>query len=254
MNLVTFISDWTLQEPYVGMFKGQLLSQFGHLPMVDITHSVEIGNVNQTAFLLRSSYRSFPEGTVHFVLTGASPYLMAQPVVLALNGHFFIGEDTGAFSLLSYGISGGVARQYSGKEGDFLQKMILLAKSCFDGSWLEHTVDYEIQPRIPFTATYIESKNMISGHIIYIDAYSNVLTNIPVSLFEEKVHDGRFTARIDTLTITHLHRSYESDTEPYFIPNSLGVMEIATFKSRVSILAKWQKDTSVDVYCYRINS
>lgn len=95
---------------------------------------------------------------------------------------------------------------------------------------------------------------MIAGHVIYIDAYNNVLTNIPVSLFEEKVHDGRFTAKIGTLVITHLHRTYESDPEPYLIPNSLGVMEIATYKSRVSILAKWQKDTSVDIYCYCINS
>lgn len=254
MKIITLTSDWTLQEPYVGMLKGRLLSDFEDLTMVDITHSIEIGNVNQTGFLLRSSFRSFPAGTVHFILTGASPYLMANPVVLSLDGHFFIGEDTGAFSLLSYGIPGGLARQYSGEEGDFLQKMIHLAMYCFDGSWLEHTVEYDAQTRIPFTATFIESQNMISGHIVYIDAYNNVLTNIPVSLFEEKVHDGRFSAKIDTLTLTHLHRTYEPDTEPYLIPNSLGVMEIATYRSRVSILAKWQKDTSVDIYCYRLNS
>ena len=254
MKVITLTSDWTLQEPYVGMLKGRLLSTFPDGNIVDVTHAIEIGNVNQTAFLLRNSFRSFPEGTIHFILTGASAYLLAQPVVFFMDGHFFIGEDTGVFSLLTYGISGGMARQYAGAEGDFLQKMIQLASWCFDGTWQEHTAEYTLQMRIPFTANYIETQNMISGHIIYIDAYNNVLTNIPVALFEEKVRDGRFTARIDTLTITHLHRTYESDTEPYLIPNSLGVMEIATFKSRVSILAKWQKDTSVDIYCYRINS
>ena len=254
MKVITLTSDWTLQEPYVGMLKGRLLSAFPDGNVLDVTHAIEIGNVNQTAFLLRNSFHSFPEGTVHFVLTGASAYLLAQPVVLYIDGHFFIGEDTGIFSLLSYGLSGGVARQYAAEEGDFLQKMIRLTSWCFDGTWQEHTLEYTPQLRIPFTANFIESQNMISGHIIYIDAYNNVLTNIPVSLFEEKVHEGRFTARIDTFTITHLHRTYEPDTEPYLIPNSLGVMEIATYKSRVSILAKWQKDTSVDVYCYRINS
>lgn len=254
MKVITLTSDWTLQEPYVGMFKGQLLTRFPDVNIVDITHAIELGNVNQTAFLLRSAFRSFPEGTVHFVLTGASVYLLAQPVVLFIDGHFFIGEDTGIFSLLLYGISGGEVRQYSDENGDFLQKMIQLAEWCSDGTWQQHTSEYTPQMRIPFTANFIESQNMISGHIIYIDSYNNVLTNIPVSLFEEKVRDGRFTARIDTLTITHFHRTYESDTEPYLIPNSLGVMEIATYKSRVSILAKWQKDTSVDIYCYRINS
>lgn len=254
MKVITLTSDWTLQEPYVGMLKGQLLSRFPDGNVVDITHTIEIGNVNQTAFLLRNAFRAFPEGTVHFMLTGASSFLLLQPVVLYLDGHFFIGEDNGVFSLLSYGISGGVVRQYKGEETDFLQKMMQLAGWCFDGSWQEHTSDYTLQTRIPFNANYIESQNVISGHIIYIDAYNNVLTNIPVSLFEEKVHDGRFTAKIDTLTITHLHRTYEEDTEPYLLPNSLGVMEIATYKSRVSILAKWQKDTAVDIFCYRINN
>lgn len=254
MKLITLTSDWTLQEPYVGMLKGQLLSTFADVNVVDITHAVEIGNVNQTAFLLRNVFRSFPEGTIHFILTGASSFLLAQPVVFLLDGHFFIGEDTGVFSLLSYNISGGIARQYAGEEGDFLQKMIRLAECCLDGTWQEKTSEYTPQMRIPFTANFIETRNMISGHITYIDAYNNVLTDIPVSLFEEKVHDGRFTAKIDTLTITHLHRTYEADTEPYLLPNSLGVMEIATYRSRVSILAKWQKDTPVEIYCYRINS
>lgn len=254
MKLITLTSDWTLMEPYVGMMKGSVFSRFPDANVVDITHSIEIANVNQTAFMLRSSYRSFPEGTVHIILTGASPLLLAHPVVLFLDGHFFIGEDTGVFSLLSSGVAGGVARQYVSEEGDFIQKMLCLAESCFNGSWQECTTEYSLQMRIPFTANYIETQNMISGHIVYIDAYNNVLTDIPVSLFEEKVRDGRFTAKIDTLTITHLHRTYEPDTEPYMVPNCLGVMEIATYKSRVSILAKWQKDTSVDVYCYRFNS
>ena len=236
------------------MLKGRLLSSIPDGNVVDITHSVEIGNVNQTAFLLRNSFRSFPEGSIHFVLTGASAFLLAQPVVMSMEGHYFIGEDTGVFSLLSYGTPDCVARQYAGEDGDFLQKMIRLAGWCIDGTWQQHTSEYTLQLRIPFTANFIESQNMISGHITYIDAYNNVLTNIPVSLFEERVRDGRFTAKIDTFTITHLHRTYEPDTEPYLIPNSLGVMEIATYKSRVSILAKWQKDTSVDIYCYRINS
>jgi len=254
MKMITLISDWTLQEPYVAMLKGQLYSHLSDVNVVDITHSIQLGNVNQTAFMLGASYRSFPAGTVHLVLTGASSFLLAQPVAVFFDGHYFIGEDTGVFSLISSGHEGVTARQLAGEEGSFFQKLVRLAAYCLDGSWQEHTVACDIQQRIPFTATYIETKNMISGHINYIDAYNNVLTNIPVSLFEEKVHDGRFTAKVDTLVITHLHHTYVEDTEPYLIPNSLGVMEIATYRSRVSILAKWQKDKAVDIYCYRINS
>ena len=124
MKIITLTSDWTLQEPYVGMLKGQLFSRFPDVNVVDITHSVEIGNVNQTAFLLRNAFHSFPEGSVHFILTGASAFLLAQPVAVNLNGHFFIGEDMGVFSLLSYGLPNVEARQYAGEGGDFLQKMM----------------------------------------------------------------------------------------------------------------------------------
>ena len=254
MKLITLTSDWTLQEPYLAMLKGSLFSALPEVYVLDHTHSIEIGNVNQTAFLLRHSYQSFPAGTVHLVLTGASSFLLSKPVVVAADGHFFVGEDNGVFSLLTYGMPEVVVRQYEGTEGNFLDKLIRLAGWCLDGSWQDHTVECTLQMRIPFTATYVESQNMISGHIAYIDAYSNVLTNIPVSLFEEKVRDGRFTARIETMTITHYHRNYEADTEPYLIPNCLGVMEIAAYRGRISILAKWQKDTSVDIYCYRINN
>ena len=221
--------------------------------VIDHTHSIEIGNVNQTAFLLRHSYASFPEGSVHLVLTGATSFLLANPVVVVADGHYFVGEDNGVFSLLTYGMSDVEVRQYEG-EGDFLEKVIRLAGWCLDGSWKEHTTEFKLQLRIPFTATYVESQNMISGHIAYIDTYSNVLTNIPVSLFEEKVRDGRFTARIETLTVTHYHRTYEADTEPYLVPNCLGVMEIAAYRGRISILAKWQKDTSVEIFCYRLSN
>ena len=253
MKLITLTSDWTLQEPYVAMLKGRLFSALPDVHVIDHTHSIEIGNVNQTAFLLRHSYASFPEGSVHLVLTGATSFLLANPVVVVADGHYFVGEDNGVFSLLTYGMSDVEVRQYEG-EGDFLEKVIRLAGWCLDGSWKEHTTEFKLQLRIPFTATYVESQNMISGHIAYIDTYSNVLTNIPVSLFEEKVRDGRFTARIETLTVTHYHRTYEADTEPYLVPNCLGVMEIAAYRGRISILAKWQKDTSVEIFCYRLSN
>lgn len=254
MKLITLTSDWTLQEPYVAMLKGRLFSAIADAQVIDHTHSIEIGNVNQTAFLLRHSYSSFPAGTVHLVLTGATSFLLANPVVVMADGHFFVGEDNGVFSLLTYGIPDVEVRQYEGESGNFLEKVIRLAGWCLDGIWREHTEEYKLQLRIPFTASFVESQNMISGHIAYIDAYSNVLTNIPVALFEEKVHDGRFTARIETLTITHYHRTYEADTEPYLVPNCLGVIEIAAYRGRISILAKWQKDTSVEIFCYRLSN
>ena len=64
-GIVTLLTDFGLEDAYVGAMKGAILT--GHLKatVVDITHGVRPFAVLQGAFLLDSAWRSFPPGTVH---------------------------------------------------------------------------------------------------------------------------------------------------------------------------------------------
>ena len=96
MNLiVTLLSDWRLRDPYVSMFKGSLLSVFPEVQIIDMTHYVDKFNLPQTALLMKSGYGSFPEGSIHLILTNMSLNSTFSPVLLPHNGHYFIGEDNG---------------------------------------------------------------------------------------------------------------------------------------------------------------
>ena len=61
MKTITLISDWKLRDPYVAMFKGQLLKAVPDANIIDITHAIDSFSIEQTAFILKNSYSSFPE-------------------------------------------------------------------------------------------------------------------------------------------------------------------------------------------------
>src|SRR5713226_7627086 len=64
-GIVTLLTDFGLEDAYVGSMKGAILSVHPKAAVVDITHGVRPFAVLQGAFLLDSAWRSFPPGTVH---------------------------------------------------------------------------------------------------------------------------------------------------------------------------------------------
>ncbi len=53
-GVVSFLTDYGLDDPYVGEVKAKMLSICREIRVVDITHSVEPQNVLHGAFLLTS--------------------------------------------------------------------------------------------------------------------------------------------------------------------------------------------------------
>ena len=246
---ITLISDWKQQDPYVSMFKGLLLQRMPEVRILDMTHEVEVMNINQASLLQKGAYRNFPQETVHMDLVGVSDSLPGSPIMMKWDGHYFVGQDNGSFPLMFYEhLSEVEIRQYNGKEDGFLNKVVALGASCIEGTWEKCTEVLSTYRKLrPFEANYFAFRNHISGMVVYIDAQSNILTNVPVSMFREALQSGTFEAMIGSVKITKFHEHYVRDSEPYFIPNSLGLMEVATYGGRVALLARWQKDTSVEI-------
>ena len=82
MKNITLISNWKLRDPYVAMFKGQLWKAIPDANIIDITHAVDGFSVEQTAFILKNSYKSFPEQTLHIILTGTTMSHTSMPVMV----------------------------------------------------------------------------------------------------------------------------------------------------------------------------
>ena len=66
--IITLTTDFGLSDPFVGIMKGVILGIAPQTQLVDITHDIRSYDILEAAFLIDSTYRYFPEGTVHIVI------------------------------------------------------------------------------------------------------------------------------------------------------------------------------------------
>jgi hypothetical protein len=93
--IITLTTDFGLQDEYVGVVKGVLLSRAPHARLVDICHQVEPGDIRQAAFLLRAAFPYFPAGTIHMAVVDPGVGTARKLLALQAGGHIFLAPDNG---------------------------------------------------------------------------------------------------------------------------------------------------------------
>nr|WP_320011837.1 SAM-dependent chlorinase/fluorinase [uncultured Desulfobulbus sp.] len=98
--IITLITDFGLDDPYVGQMKGALLSGCPQATLVDISHAVPPWNIHAAAVTLATSYACFPRGTIHLVVVDPGVGSERQMIAAHGNDHYFVCPDNGILSLL----------------------------------------------------------------------------------------------------------------------------------------------------------
>ena len=253
--MITLLSDWKFRDPYVGTFKGQLFNLLPNIQIVDITHHLELGNLSQAAFIAKNSYAFFPKRSLHIILSGFSFSPEMKPVLIFHNDHFFLGEDSGVFSMM-FGLDHNVEiHQYN---GDLLknatEKLALMASWVFDGTYHKNTTPLnalKFQINNLSDPDYNAERKLISGKIAYIDSGCNAVTNIPISMFEA-VGKKTFTAVISNnvrpLKITRCHTHYNpQESEVFLVYNRLGFLEITIYEGNIAVLAELKVGHNIEI-------
>lgn len=104
-GIVTLLTDFGLDDSYVGSMKGTILSINRDARIVDLSHGVRPFAVLQGAFLLDSSWRSFPGGSVHVAVVDPGVGSSRRAIAFRAADHYFVGPDNGLFTFLSEPIS-----------------------------------------------------------------------------------------------------------------------------------------------------
>jgi len=190
MAIITLLSDWGQKDHYTAMVKGKIISQIPNANIVDISHDTPPFNLNSASFVLKNSYYHFPAGTFHIVDIHADATIEMPHVVVLYDGHYFIGADNGLFSLIFDRAPEKVI------EIDMIQDtdtftfptfdiFIKVVKHIVEGKDLEGIgpVKQKITERIALKP--VTSNELIKGHVIFIDNYENVITNISKALFND---------------------------------------------------------------------
>lgn len=251
MAIITLTTDFGLKDHFVGTVKGTILSNLPDATIVDISHAINPFNIQECAYILKNAYRSFPEGTVHIVGVDSELSPENQHIVVQVDGHFFVSANSGVISLITSEVKPEKIVEISIpnlKRDAFPALNVFVQVAChiarggklevigkpFDG--LRELREFE--PRITN-----EGKS-ISGNVIYIDNYGNVVTNIQKALFEAYRNGRDFEIVARTTKIREIHNTYngiinfnlekqqrKGPGDALALFNSAGYVELAIYKS-----------------------
>ena len=99
--VVALLTDFGIEDPFVGIMKAVILSRCPDASFVDLTHSVPPQAVAEGAFLLERSVDWLPPGTVVVAVVDPGVGTPRRPVVLSALGRTFVGPDNGLLSTVA---------------------------------------------------------------------------------------------------------------------------------------------------------
>ena len=249
--VITLTSDFGQKDPYLASLKGELHRLLEHAVIVDISHEIEPFHIAQAAFVVQNSYAHFPEGSVHILFVDDTVSPENKPIIAKLNKHYFVCADNGILSLISpkfkpdemYEIDIQKVPTDSFSTQTIFTKVAAHLMRGGAPSVIGKKTE-QINVRLPFTPSVNNDKKTITGKVIYIDNYENVITNISEELFVEIGQGRAFTIQVRNNQIKQVVRSYAEvirfdidknkrmeGGKELALFNSLGLLELAIYKS-----------------------
>ncbi len=96
--IITLTTDFGLDDSYVGIMKGVILSRAPDARIIDLTHKIKPQDIQTAALTLQHGYPFFPKGCVHLIVVDPGVGSDRRIICLENDGHFFIGPDNGVLS------------------------------------------------------------------------------------------------------------------------------------------------------------
>lgn len=250
MAIITLLTDFGTTDHYVATLKANILSINSALTIVDISHNIAPSNISHASYVLKQCYSDFPEGTVHLVSVGTSGHPDEKMIAINLNGHYFLGADNGLFGLISDNEAQLTAEIPStNNSSTFVAKQLLsiTATKLANGASLQ-----DIGKPIPAYKKMLgrhlrATKKQISGNVIRIDHYGNLITNIEHKAFETLHQNRQFRISFGRYQSRRIY-DYYSQVEPgdYFVLfNDSGLLEIGIYLGNASELLGLEFDSTV---------
>ncbi len=210
--IVTLLTDFGLADGYVGQLKGALLAVAPQAVVVDVTHEVPAQDVRTGAFHLWAAVSAFAAGAIHVAVVDPGVGSRRRAIAArARRGDVFVGPDNG---LLGPAIDrlGGLVAAVELREPRFWRTEI---SGTFHGrdvfapvaAHLSRGVAMEaLGPKLSTLDRSIvfpepqRQGQSLSGEVLHVDIYGNLITNLPGSLLPPSFEVRVGTRRIPRAT------------------------------------------------------
>lgn len=100
MAVITLITDFGLQDEFVGVMHGVILGIAPSARIVDLCHVIPPGDRQRAAYRVAWAFRYFPRGTIHVVVVDPGVGTSRRLLCATAHGHRFVGPDNGVLTLV----------------------------------------------------------------------------------------------------------------------------------------------------------
>lgn len=213
-GIITLLTDFGLQDGFVGVMKGVIAGIARDAHVVDISHDIPPQNIRSAAFLLEASYRFFPRQTIHVVVVDPGVGSGRRGLLVCSKEHYFIGPDNGVLSPIlndaqiflienpDYCLNK-ISATFHGRD-IFAPAAAYLALGC-DPKGFGSEVTDPVRLAFPEAVT---SNGGIEGEIVYIDRFGNLVTNLTASQVIPIMKTTRGISVLEDGSEWPLHRTY----------------------------------------------
>ena len=249
--IITLTTDFGLSDAYVAAMKGVILDINPEAKLIDICHTIKPQNISQAAFVLGTAYQFFPPKTIHVVVVDPGVGTERRAIILRTPSADFVAPDNG---VLSYVIQSStkpagdiIHRQQVELEPEL--KAIVLTKPRFWRSSVSSTfhgrdIFAPVAARLslgflledfgkaitsvvmlPLPQPYQASDASLVGHILHIDGFGNLITNIKGDDLPQP--KPSITIEVGNQLIRGLSRTYVEGGELLALVGSSGYLEVS---------------------------
>jgi S-adenosylmethionine hydrolase len=237
-HIITLLTDFGNQDPYVGAMKGVILSLNPEAVLVDLTHEVPPQDTIAGAFLLSEATPYFPPGSIHVAVVDPGVGTPRRALAAWAREQFWVGPDNGLFHLVfhkspvldlvslenSEYFRGSVSRTFQGRD-----IFAPVAAHLSLGTPLQALGPFVTDPlALPWPEPSI-TPEAVRGEIVYVDGFGNLISNIRGSDLMAWLAEKSHVIILGSLTVKGLSSTYGDAAVGEFLAlvGSHGYLEIA---------------------------
>lgn len=232
---IVLLTDFGLQDAYVGLMKGVLVSHCPDAPLIDLTHGVPPQDVRAGALLLRHALPYFPPDSVFLAVVDPGVGGARRPICARSGRRIFVGPDNGLlwpaatergkpeFFHLDRTELWLPERSATFHGRDIFAPVAALLAGGALPSQCGTPLSDPVRLVLPLPR---RSEGGVQGEILLVDHYGNAVTNIRP---QELGADGapHFRASERNLGVPATHYGAVPPGEPLVVLGSMGYYEVA---------------------------
>lgn len=247
--VVALLTDMGQRDWYVGTMKGVLLSGCPRIHAVDICHEVGVQQVAEAAFVLATSYHYFQKGTIFLTIVDPGVGSRRDAVVARSEDYYFVAPNNGLLTLVAERSASWEMRRIENESFCLPERSDTFhgrdvfspaaARLAAGADFEEVGPPVEKEQRLDLSETVREEDGALTGRVLYIDHFGNLITNVSRAEWEERLAGREIEAAIRDQLIRGLSPHYAAvpQEHPLIYWGSSGLLELAI--NHDSAARKW---------------